>query len=350
MSNPVSSGELGTQLARSIAYAHEVNLRRQGLGPLIRLVQGLDTDTSNMPRPADPDLATSMLSSACIVGSAKLWEKTRVVYDVDPDLTASLLDMEMDAEFPGEVLRHLPHPNPMFIFRKPIESVNELGQRAQVRGFLVAARPAPNRVTSTAEVDQFEDCVYLVTAIVDNYDEDGAKEPYPTHVELFAPTARGITSVRKMLSGDTAIVREATVGEPASRADEDLTDFVRRLSVLMISHLLYVCCDKPDIESGSVPAPRKAKKSGARPERPARVHRVGWREGPAIRDFHQKVARLRSTGATGRTVIPHVRRGHPHTFRWGKGRVFTKVKWIPPLLVNADAFGKDADGIVVPVL
>ncbi|MEU7278745.1 hypothetical protein AB0A69_08215 [Streptomyces sp. NPDC045431] len=345
----MTGSAVATKLVSGIAHAHESNLRRLGLMPLVRMVMGLKADVDSLPRPASEGEAASMLASACIVGATRLWGQTKVVYDIDPDLSASLMDMDMDAEFPGEVLRQLPHPNPMFVFREPIEVTNEQGEQAALRGFLVAARPSPNQVISSAAVSEHEGAPYLIVAVVDCYDEKGGVRPYPTHVELFAPTAAGNTTVRKMIDGG-AVVREAVVGSEATPGDEALADYIRRLSTVVVAHLLYLCCDKPDIERTATVAPPRKRKGGGRPERSAQVIKIGWRIGPAIRSFHEKVERLRQASVrTGKSVIPHVRRGHPHTFLWGPGRAFKKTKWIPPILVNAALFGEQAEGIVVPV-
>jgi hypothetical protein len=39
---------------------------------------------------------------------------------------------------------------------------------------------------------------------------------------------------------------------------------------------------------------------------------------------------------TGRTVCPHLRRGHPKRVRYGVGRQQVRVQWIAPCFVNAD--------------
>lgn len=41
-----------------------------------------------------------------------------------------------------------------------------------------------------------------------------------------------------------------------------------------------------------------------------------------------------STPPTGRTVRPHMRAAHWHTFRTGKGRTERIVHWLPPIPVG----------------
>lgn len=45
---------------------------------------------------------------------------------------------------------------------------------------------------------------------------------------------------------------------------------------------------------------------------------------------------LGSATPQGKTIRPHVRRGHWRIVRYGEGRRKIKKKWIPPVLVNAD--------------
>ncbi|AGP58339.1 hypothetical protein [Streptomyces rapamycinicus] len=339
----------GAALAEALADAIETPrlkfLRHADAVPLVQMIQGREADLDRVPAPRGDSNDDHLLAAAGMVAATRMWRETRVVYDFDPSLSESLVDMELDSEFPGEVLRRLPHPNPLFLFRKPILSQDQFGRPTAMRGFVLMLRPSLAEVVSTVDIDKHDGVPYAVIAVVDVLDEHGSVLERQT-VELFAPTKAENTTARKMM--DEAPVIHVLGGEMGPQ-DSALREYMARLTLIVVSHLLYVCCDKPDLEKVPAP-PRRAERRGIRQGRAAQVHRVGWRLGPAIRQFHEKVDRLRRTAIRRDwKVIPHVRRGHPHTFLFGPRKSLKKVKWIPPLLVNAAAFGRDGEGIIVPV-
>ncbi|MEU0924546.1 hypothetical protein [Streptomyces malaysiensis] len=340
-----SGAALAEALADQIETPRLKFLRRADAVPLVQLVQGREADLDRVPAPRGDSSDDHLLAAAGMVAATRMWRVTRVVYDFDPSLSESLVDMELDSEFPGEVLRRLPHPNPLFLFRKPIMSQDQFGRPTAMRGFVLMLRPSLAQVASTVDVDKHEGVPYTVIAVVDVLDGHGAVVERQT-MELSAPTTAENTTARKVM--DEAPVIHVIGGEMGPQ-DSALREYMARLTLIVVSHLLYVCCDKPDMEKVSAP-PQRARRRGVRLGRAVQVHRVGWRLGPAIRQFHEQVDRLRRTAIRrGWKVIPHVRRGHPHTFLFGPGKALKKVKWVPPLLVNAAAFGIDGEGIIVPV-
>jgi hypothetical protein len=290
----------------------------------------------------------AMLASACMVGATKLWKRTRVVYDVNPDFGASLTDMETTAAFPGEVLKHLPHPDPVFVFREPLIRTMPSGEDVAVRGFLVTCRPSLNSVASTMHVGlDDEETPYLIVMIVDVLPKSG-KGKQRGFVELKVPRRSGSTTVEQII-GEIGLYYGTQDGYAAPSDDAAFQSFMAEMALIAVSHMLYACCDKPDVDEASAPLPKTKAKKGSKPKGQTRVLRLGWHLGPAIRQFNEGIERLRRIGAqTGLTVIPHIRRGHPHTVLYGVAKAFRKVKWFPPILVNADRFGDEADGVVIP--
>ncbi|MEU0214991.1 hypothetical protein ABZ281_07640 [Streptomyces sp. NPDC006265] len=345
----MSGVALGEGLVDSITRHHEDRLRRKGASELVRLVLGQEIDEARLPESRSDMLwFESMLSSACMVGAAKIWRRTRVVYDVNPDFGASLVDMELDAEFPGEVLKRLPHPDPVFVFREPHIRTMPSGEDVAVRGFLVTCRPSMNSVASTMHVDLEDDeTPYLVVMIVDVLPKSG-KDKRRGFVELKVPRRDGKTTVGQII-GEIGIFHGTHDGYATPNDETALKRFLSEAALIAVSHMLYACCDNPDAEEASAPAHATRVKKGSKPKRQTRVLRLGWRLGPAIRRFNAGIERLRALGpSTGRSLLPHVRRGHPHTVLYGVAKSLRKVKWFPPTLVNADRFGAEAEGIIVP--
>ncbi len=76
---------------------------------------------------------------------------------------------------------------------------------------------------------------------------------------------------------------------------------------------------------------------------------VGEHIGVKLKKFHNHVIRYETdsekSGGTHRSPAMHIRRAHYHTFLIGKGRKERKVKWLPPIVVNAD--GQEIDYISI---
>ncbi len=113
----------------------------------------------------------------------------------------------------------------------------------------------------------------------------------------------------------------------------------------MVSLLLYLCSEEPEIGDGGRrpgnPVPKRTRR-GLRlfpPDRPARWD-VGVRLGAALR---LGAARHEAAGEPGpegerRRSRPraHIRRAHWHTFLAGRARSEKRIKWLPPIPVNVD--------------
>lgn len=76
---------------------------------------------------------------------------------------------------------------------------------------------------------------------------------------------------------------------------------------------------------------------------------VGEKIGVRLKKFSNHVVRYKTdreeSGSAHKSPIMHVRRAHYHTFLVGKGRKDRRVKWLPPIVVNAD--GEEIDYISI---
>lgn len=80
-------------------------------------------------------------------------------------------------------------------------------------------------------------------------------------------------------------------------------------------------------------------------------YRVGVKMGREIRKAMQYYERNPDGKSTGRKVAPHMRRGHWHRFWRGpmKGKRELILKWLPPIMVNAED-GDEAKNVVVRIV
>lgn len=111
----------------------------------------------------------------------------------------------------------------------------------------------------------------------------------------------------------------------------------------LLSLLLYLCSTNAEIGDGSRqpgrPCPTKTKKGWRLfpAEQPASWN-VGVRLGTALRAAYREAGEV--AGGSHARPRPHIRRAHWHTYRIGKGRAESRLKWLPPIPVNVDDPGK----------
>ena len=339
---PVTASALVDWLSMSMKVTQEAHLRHFGALDYAKAMLDLPDKEIALKVPSQR-IATSISITAGDYAVHRLWGRTKVVYDVNPTLMQSLADMETGDALPGGILRQLPHPNPVFVFPGGLPVLHKDQQPGILRAMYVTGRTAENHMCSThhPKVDN-----YQLTFNSDLVDEQGMvvdMDSIRISVDLVEGsfTIKGL--VDKIIDG---YAWEPLLADNAST--EQKRNYLEKLAEFGIAHLLYVCSEKAD--TVRKPVGRKPVKNGQRPEKPIQVHQLGWRIGPAIKAARERLERERSTGGDGsRTVAPHIRRAHLHTFRYGKGRELSKVKWLPPLFVNAQGEEINLDGVIVPV-
>jgi len=111
-----------------------------------------------------------------------------------------------------------------------------------------------------------------------------------------------------------------------------------------MSIVMYICAENAQMRpTSATPARPVAQVAQPRrgyrrpqvfaPAQPA-VWQVAWRIGAAIGAAKTAVARAAASASTGRTVKPHMRRAHWHTYLTGHGRSQRVVRWLAPFPVG----------------
>ncbi|MGD6750399.1 hypothetical protein [Streptomyces sp. BH105] len=328
---------LATTLMGSVR-GYEQFLRQYGGMALVRKSQGDEVPADELPHIPTAMADRMFKIAADAVATLRIWQRTKVVYDVDPTFMTELVETEEDVKFPARILRRLPHPNPMFVFPEPFR-IHHGGETTLVRGFYTVGRHASLAMASTVEV---EDGWIETMAYAETVDDRGAVVNIHRFI-LPVPLSTGDLSVSDLVAETVKGVDRETVDAADDR------HFTTRLATLIVTSLLYVCSDKPEIDVQKTPGRRPSKGRKKAADRPVTIARVGWRLGKAISEFYERIERLKDLGGVGPALRPHIRRGHPHTYRVGVGRWDRIVKWLAPMLVNADDFGELAEGIVIPI-
>lgn len=242
------------------------------------------------------------------------WRATKGVYQFDPELLLALMDTSVEGHIPDELLECLP----------------EWCVYVDLRD---------------AGIKYYRDTVYGFYAHLEFDMNDGRKElrlvldldsmllPVPLHLtggNLSEAVERNWTEANK----HGAKISDAVMMEAPQKLSKVLSP--------LVSVLLYLCSEKPDIESSSGkpehpgnPIQIKTKR-GMREFAKDHVSQwnVGWRIGAALRAANSDRSKSHSDSDSGRQVRAHIRRAHWHAYLVGQGRSQKVLRWLHPILVK----------------
>lgn len=260
------------------------------------------------------------------VATLSAWRMTQGIYRYDPALYAALVDTPITGDLPASVLQRMPEW--CVYVETPDMTVATTAGAAVLHGayaWLDHARGASH------------DTLTLLL------DAEGSRLT-PTHVPL-------IGSLSDACEATLAEWRDAYLrGNATQLPRKDWADQVQRTLPPILSLLLYLCSESPDLTRRGKPAepanpePVRTRRHGTRLF-PADGHRewdVGVRIGAALRAAYAREETGGEAAATGRHVRPHVRRAHWHTILSGArkrddGSTIptterrSELRWMPPI-------------------
>lgn len=253
------------------------------------------------------DLACSPIALGALIA----WRPTKGIYRFHPALYEALCETDLSGNIPSELLRRMPG------YAVFIESPG-----LQFIGFNVLGFWA--YLSSSAKESAIE-FVWLI-------DEDGLK----TQVLSLPFGPYSVSDVSKRAI--EAMLKETEV-EYAPREDEWRS--IDKTLSSMLSLVLYLCSEKPEIESWRQPVP-KAKFFGKQKRwlqaKEVTEWAVGVRLGAALAKANAaREAEEREFGS-GSSKRPHIRNPHWHSYWVGKrGAQSIVLHWLPPIPVNINA-------------
>jgi hypothetical protein len=258
-----------------------------------------------------------MISMARELSAVGTWKYSRDIYEFDPEVADALVSTEISDDIPLGVFRNLPSWS---VYLKAEIDSEAQGVYCHL-DYEYRSGALELRITQDNDRHEFF-CVPIelsknltVAQAIMPYADPNSKSPLAQEI-LKAGAARGLHI------DDIDLVREATA-----------------LAIKpVLSLLLYLCSDEPEIESTSEPGsspsytrPKKVK-GGYRLFAPdkTRVWEVGKSTGNAIRSA--------SGGVKGGKKSPHIRRAHWHGYWRGKrsDEQTFGYKWLPPIAVASD--------------
>lgn len=108
----------------------------------------------------------------------------------------------------------------------------------------------------------------------------------------------------------------------------------------IISMLLYLCAENDTSSPLQNPSPQKRKgREVLHAASGPKIVLSGWKTGQRLQEA--------KAGTGGVSVTPHLRKAHWHTYRIGKGRQHTTLKWLHPILVGEGSGASESTNVYV---
>lgn len=263
--------------------------------------------------------ASDVARHASMIATLAAWRMTQGIYRYDAALYPALVGTPMDGDLPAAILQHLPEW--CVYIETPDMTVPTMQGDIPLRGtfaWLDRARGARHDI---------------LTLLLDAEGADLAV----SHVPL-------IGTMQEALASITAEWRDAHArGNAPSLPPDSFEALAQKTLTPIVSLLLYLCTEASDISgrkgTPKNPDPIRTRRHGIRlfaADGPA-TWGVGVRLGAALRRAYQREETGANVAESGRTVRPHVRRAHWHTFVSGPRNnpqmQRRALKWLPPIPV-----------------
>lgn len=265
----------------------------------------------------------------------------RTIYSVDTDLRVELTRSGLpDESIPADILRRLPHENPLFVLDDPI-LVHHEGFDCLYGQFIVLPMKfsGTGPQNTTVEKADLESCNILRIVWFGHNVND---------VNDYGIVTQSVALHKNSLDLNEQLAEVAQDQPFPDKLDKDevLPDFVlarrdsrwsmttQTLFPVATMLILYACSDEPDFLE--VEPPEALRGRGTFKGSDLKIRQMGIRIGTSLRS-HRKSSSASSATLNG-TMTPHVRRAHWHRFWVGprNGPRRLTVKWLPPIPVNVD--------------
>lgn len=248
-----------------------------------------------------------------LLAACGTWRYTQGIYQFDPDIYDAVIDSEIKGTLPSQILLRLPE----WCLYVETPNLQVFDQKAY--GFFVWLEHDMNHGHTELRI--------LI-------DGDKSMVSVPLHLGEWDLQ----TAVEKYI--DESGYQGAKLGHEISYTPDDISAISSDIMPI-VSLILYICSDEPDLsnlekpsDSPARPQPKKTKKGWRLfPADKPKVWSVGLNYGETLR---KQIKNWQTN--TGRTVKPHVRKAHYHTYWTGKrGSDEQKAisKWIMPTIVGA---------------
>jgi len=262
------------------------------------------------------------------------WRTTKLEFRFDSDLARELLDTPVTDDIPANILNRLPAS---CIYVTLPEGTGEWA------GFF-------------AFLDQRDRKAPPVLRI---FRDSPGKWPSQVFVlpisggSLSAAVAQSNQKFQELAQGALEAAGDLSAAAKALASPDKVAYELRQLEKIL-SLLLYLCAEKPDLPDDYAPRAYREKGTGSlrriTPPEQVQVWPVGARIGAVFRKAEQAQNSPNSAGELGTTVRPHVRRAHWHTYWVGaKSASRATLRWVSPVLVGVKSKDDAIPAVIRPV-
>lgn len=269
------------------------------------------------------------------------WLLTKPIVVFDPDFERALLDTDKCAEIPSDRFEKL-KGNPVYFhggIKPPPKKYFFDSKEIMFVDGLFAYYTDGDFIGSPIRVNEHTPATVLVMALLTRI-EDGEKN-FISMVCTQGPEFKTVASVfQNLLDPKPGTRFESKILRDDDKANAPFNAIFRDY---FYHRLVYWLSDMPDaVEMHKhIPVPKRlrTRKHGdcLVAAEQAYVRVLGTEIGQAIRDYRDKTVGDDPT----RTVRPHIRRAHWHTYGTGPGRKVPKLLWLHPIFVHATEPAKD---------
>lgn len=282
----------------------------------------------------------------------RIWEKFRETYEPHPAMSRALVKMKSDTTVPGEVFQRLRHPNPTFLLPGAPPVTHADGAPGRIIAIFICGAVARRLQREQDRARLGEEAPGNASVLHDTHDPDANAYHAMVISEVHNPEGTQVIDldfchltvpIRDAFTLDDLVFAIASDGFNWEKTLEGKLTNDSRFQYLLdvsratVSHLLYACSRRVEIDDkprASRP-PAKRKKGEPKPPASARIRRMGWRVGAAITDTVRRIATGAPGPGTGAKLAPHMRSAHLHLYRVGPGRREIDLLWLDPIPVNA---------------
>lgn len=309
----------------------------------LRYLMSADTDPANrsaykkvIDGGVDADSVFVSYSTDALQGVAA-WRTTRLHYEFDPDFYDALAATPMKGTPPAQIFQRLP-AKAFFLSRKGGLRID--GDETLYHGFFVVVfddRLMMMPMTSNS-VSSGKFVIRMNQDSVESALDMLCQEGLDSSIRVIQAHPKGTDEEKRRA------IEEMKRNWP--RHEKRLRDTWGGA----LSCLMYLCTEAPDVDNRAVPV-AKATRLGNRvrfssPKQDTQVS-VGIRLGAVFRKQAAPAGDVPPAGSgIGAPMPPHVRRAHWHTYWVGKkGEQRPELKWLSPILVNADSLDQLSETI-----
>ena len=255
-----------------------------------------------------------------LLGALVAWRPTKGIFRFHPELYESLIETDIVGDVPSDVLMHLPG-GAVFIETPVSENLPfqlhgfwaYLSRMGRQNELILVGLWRDDKSSREAGIDPEWD-VLLYQIPLGNH-------PISDLTEMMFQRSAMEAGQDHALSDDVRVIQEHMVSS-------------------MVSLLLYLCSEQPDISNWTPKQPVfKYLGNKRRWLASKEVHEwdVGLRLGAALKNAKDRLNRDESISEGGNSVRPHVRRAHWHSFWVGKrGEQTISLRWLSPIPVNVE--------------